>query len=108
MAFRGVFRGHAKLRAAMAADVVERTQGAFAIADHENGFAGNVDDERVARMRHLFFAGNTHPGGGEEVFLFEGEDLVAKIKRRRKCGLKRNFCRHIDQGSKRCKDAVVI
>jgi hypothetical protein len=99
MALTGVFRRHAKLGAAMAADVIEPAQRTLAITNHEDGFSNHVQDQGVTGLGHLLFARNAHPGGGEEVFLFQGEDLVAKIKRRRKGRLKLGICCHIDHGS---------
>src|ERR1700679_4038225 len=100
MAFPPVFRRHAKLGAAMATDVIEPTQGALAITDQQDGFASDVQDKRVTGLGQLLFARDAHPGGGEEVFLFQREDLVAKIKGRRKCWFKLGVCRHIDRGSR--------
>ncbi len=83
----------------MAADVIEAAQCTLAITDQQDGFADDVQDQRVTGSGQMLFARDAHPGGGEEVFLFQREDLVAKIKGRRKCGLKLGICRHIDRGS---------
>ena len=99
MAFPPVFRRHAKLGAAMAADVIEPAQRTLAITDQQDGFANHVQDQRVTGLGQLLFARDAHPGSGEEVFLFQREDPVAKIKRRRKSRLKPGICRHIDHGS---------
>ena len=68
-----------ELVAAMRADVVEHAHRAARRADHEEGHAEEVHGAQVARPRHVRRVPEAGPGGREDPFELEPEEVGARV-----------------------------